>query len=157
MSIAGLGLRSAAAPMAPTPVAMQAGVAFALPLPMKRGAGILARLFGRPPAEESEVAPVEPVRRLSGRVVRRDGNLLVVEVEVDATDLAWAPPGMAEVTWDDGTARQAAVDAGRSTRAGVVAAGRVLRIALDLAGGPPSSPAKIALLLGEARLVVEVG
>ena len=86
--------------------------------------------------------PRRPKRRheMRGRIVLRRYRELVVEITVDRR-LAWDPSD-ASAVWDDGTECGAGIDATRSTRAGAVTAGTVIRLVLRLDDtAPPSAPA----------------
>jgi Ca-activated chloride channel family protein len=69
-------------------------------------------------------------RRLGGRVVARDAQGLVVELDFPEA-LAWALPAEVEITWDDGTTSPAMVLADRSSAPGAVQAGASVRLAID--------------------------
>lgn len=85
-------------------------------------------------------------RELRGRIVLRRDRELVIEITVDRR-LTWDSSD-ARAVWDDGTGFAAEIDATRSTRAGAVKAGTVIRLVLRLADtAPPSAPARIQLLL----------
>jgi Ca-activated chloride channel homolog len=96
---------------------------------------------------EESAGPSHSLRHheLRGRIVLRRDRELVIEITVDRR-LAWDPFD-ARAVWDDGTGFGAEIDATRSTRAGRVKAGTVIRLVLRLDDtAPPSAPARIQLL-----------
>jgi Ca-activated chloride channel family protein len=93
-------------------------------------------------------------RVLRGRVVAHADGTIVIEVLVDGFDLAWSPDTHAEIDWADGSHSREAVDASRTTRAGLVRAGESLRVALRSLAG--AAPKRIALACGGERIVIEL-
>ena len=87
------------------------------------------RVFGLRPAAPPRAASIQ--RILHGRLLFREGELAVFELELDAA-LAWGAPATVVVLHGGETERAVAVDASRSTRAARLEAGHVLRIALRL-------------------------
>ncbi|HEX4994741.1 MAG TPA: VIT domain-containing protein [Methylomirabilota bacterium] len=141
LSAAGLGLR-----------AHEAMYHLAMPMVMRMSASVAPRptasrrLAERVPDAMRGARP-RPKRghELRGRVVLRRYRELVVEITLDRP-LAWDPSD-ARAVWDDGTECGAAIDASRSTRAGAVEAGNVIRLVLRLdETALPSAPARILLV-----------
>jgi Ca-activated chloride channel family protein len=105
-----------------------------------------------PVPAESVQAPEPGRRRLRGRLLVAKGRKLVLEVEV-AGAFAWSAEGEVEIVLKDGRRLRASVDPAATTRAGTIADGLVVRLALDL----PTEVAAdvVAVELGE-DLVIEV-
>jgi Ca-activated chloride channel family protein len=166
ISVRGLGLRHAMPAGAPAPQPLLAALPVApavwtapraeRPLVMK-ALGALTGLFSRPRREPVEVfeepaAIAPPV--LLGRLVRRHGRELVVEVGPLPGDLQWEP-GDIEVAWGDGRPVPARLDVRRSTRGGRYKAGQILRLVLALdAEAPAGEPASLSLT--SAGAVIEI-
>jgi Ca-activated chloride channel homolog len=184
MSMEGLGLRSANAPFAvPTglaaPMALQqafsAKVASLSPAAPK-GGGLVStlgaavhRLFrskdeglhddvteSAPPEEQGELesAAAQLERRLRGKVTRRKGRELTIEIALDAP-LDWAPPDDALLI-AGGDLLTAIIDAARSTRAGSLTAKQTLRITLLVDGDAPASPDQLHFTIAGLTFVVEL-
>jgi hypothetical protein len=98
-----------------------------------------------------------PPSHVAGRVVRREGRELVIEIALDRP-VVWEPRG-AVVVWGDGTQRAATIDARLTTRSGRFAAGLLIRLDLRLDGdGPPREPTEVLVMSGESVwLVVTLG
>ena len=90
-------------------------------------------------------------RRVSGRLVRRKGSELVVEIEI----ADWQPSTDVTVEWDDGTRSDAKIDEGRSTRPGYYTPGQIVRLTLLLASEPAVGKTPLRILLGD--LTIELG
>ena len=153
MSIEGLGLRRAGgspsgsggfslqlpapppamgAPMrAPSPLAVppQARSRMASPSAAK-GAGILTRAAGAVGRLFAPSAARPKATVVHARILRRDDAGVILELSI-AQATAWAPPSEVSVVWDDGTSGTATVAIERSTRAGDVAAGTLVRLVVD--------------------------
>jgi Ca-activated chloride channel family protein len=81
----------------------------------------------------------QPERRLTGRVLRRLGRELTVEIEV-GDSIEWRPLG-AHLLWSDGPAVGAAIVLERTTRPGSIGRGRAIRLSLLLErDGPARAP-----------------
>jgi Ca-activated chloride channel family protein len=68
---------------------------------------------------------------LRGKLVHRAGELAVFETSLDL-GLAWEPPARVTVVEPDGTEHHVEVDVGKTTRAGRLVGGQILRIAVRL-------------------------
>ncbi len=105
------------------------------------------------PAREEEVAK-QAAPSLRGRIVRRKGRELVIEIVLDA-DTDWEAPQQVTVATDEG-AIDAAVDAGRSTRSGRVKRGATVRLALVLDEESAAPPLEVAWEQNGRHVVVEL-
>jgi len=76
-------------------------------------------------------------RKLRGRITLHRAGLLVIEIVADGAPLDWAPGNEARIALVSSRVFTATLDAGRTTRAGTVAAGATARLALIL---PPEAP-----------------
>lgn len=194
MSAEGLGLRGAAGPRAaraallhatgrlaagapaPAPTARRAAEA---PVATARASGRPSQeaLRGPPPAgkaaKESVRLPaggiaLEPgpaVRRLAARI-RRVGDRLVLEAELEGDGLDWRPPDEVRVALAGGGSRTLSVDLRSTTGAARLDAGQTLRLVLEAAGElspgdvlevEPKSVLEVELKLdGGAPLVLSV-
>jgi len=111
-----------------------------------------------PPPAKTKVAATEARRRDAGRRRRavlklRRGRTLVIELVIaggDAVD--WDPAARATVALSDGTTLEAAIDAGKATRAGRYVAGQVIRIVVELAVDAPATP--VEMTIGDLALEV---
>jgi Ca-activated chloride channel family protein len=85
-----------------------------------------------PPAPKPVIpAPVsDGVRRLRGRVAQHRGREVVIEAFAGNAALAWASYATLTVVLADGRSIEVTVDPARTTRAGTLAAGQVVRVAL---------------------------
>ena len=72
--------------------------------------------------------------RFDGRVVRRKGDEIIVEIVVDA-DGTWHVEDEVELEDADGRVLRGTVDRGRTTGDGAVVAGQTLRLVVVLAAG----------------------
>lgn len=79
-------------------------------------------------------------REVKGRVVLKRDDLLVVEAALDG---AWEPGAEVEIELADGQTVRATVDAGRSTAAGALPRGAVVRLTLQLAGPLGADPRRV--------------
>jgi Ca-activated chloride channel family protein len=84
-----------------------------------------------------EAAEAVPARTVTGRVLRRDGRTLIVELTAPDEGLAWDPDGVAELLLRDGRVERVMIEVSRSTHAGSFGAGVVLRLVLTLADEAP--------------------
>lgn len=104
--------------------------------------------------------PVSTERTVLGRVVRREGELLVVELEVPEGGLEFDEGAIPIVTvWRDAGRRQAVLVPEKSTKPGRHAAGLTVRIALKIldAVGDDDVPEGIALNSGfRPQLIIAV-
>lgn len=105
---------------------------------------------------EASVAeePAAPPRTASGRVLRRDGRALLVELTAPEGGLAWALDGVVEIVHRDGRAETVTVDVTRSTHAGPVAAGLVLRLALTLPDEAPRDLRSVRLSRPDGSVLI---
>lgn len=69
------------------------------------------------------------MRRLTGRLVLRDDDQWVIEVDVEGA-LDWAPPAEVKVTLADGRTVACTVDFAVTTAAGPLQSGQTARLAL---------------------------
>lgn len=100
-------------------------------------------------------APVPSERALRGYVVRRDDVKLVLEIEVDRTELAWEPPSLCDVTWTDGTTTRLLVDLGHTTRVSSLRSGERARLVLMAdAADERRTPSALRLVLSSATLCI---
>lgn len=162
MSVEGLGLRAPAlgiaGPMAAGQPRMRSSQAFSVPPAPARRKGrarpagmmdLLSRTFGFGGGADDEEAP-EPARaiaampsdglfvaapiELRGTLRLRRDDHLVVEITVDrATD--WRPNAPVEIVLDDGSTVAGTVRLDRTTAAGPIAAGQVVRLVIEVAIG----------------------
>lgn len=128
--------------------------------------GVIGRVFGGrfeaddEAREEGEAVAHEaaaPVTTLRGRVTRRSGREVVVEIEVTGA-LAWDPPADADVELDDGRFVDAEVDLGRSAGASSLAGGLVIRLVFRLPDGAGAAGVRGVTLRapgGELRIELE--
>jgi Ca-activated chloride channel family protein len=86
---------------------------------------------------------------LRGRVVKRTGRELIVEIDV-AEPMDWAPPDDVSVEGADGVHLHATIDHARSTAAARATAGQTIRLVLTLDHEPAAAPSR--LLVGELRI-----
>ncbi len=86
---------------------------------------------------EAPAPPPAPPRTVSGRVLRRDGRALTLELTVPEGGLAWTLDGVVEIIHRDGRVETVTVEVTRSTHAGAVGAGLLLRLVLTLADEAP--------------------
>jgi hypothetical protein len=84
-------------------------------------------------------------------VTLRNGDRLVVELEVDGPDLDWRPGATVELSWPDG--RRAAATLQQSTRAGTIRTGETIRLVIELAPGDPP-PDRITIATPAGTVVV---
>jgi Ca-activated chloride channel family protein len=124
-------------------------------VPRARGRGIVAGVT-RAVSSLFERDGDARTMRVSGRVVARSADGLVVEVTLPVP-VAWAPPPLVTVALADGTVTQAELDETRSTRSGALAAGVTVRLALRWSTTPSAPPSAIELGCGPTALVVELG
>jgi Ca-activated chloride channel family protein len=161
MSMEGLGLRDARMTMGCRSVTRDVADTIDFVDLGARVAAIEARIFprsrgrilrGRPVPAESVPASEPARRRLRGRRLVAKGRKLVLEAEV-AGAFAWSAEGEVEIVLKDGRRLRASVDFAATTRAGTIADGLVVRLALVL----PAEVAAdvVAVELGE-DLVIEV-
>jgi Ca-activated chloride channel family protein len=161
MSLEGLGLRAGAVAAGPAVMGAMAPPAGA-PVRAARavrlgdlgartrspGKGGIAGAERGGPIEWS-LAPAPHQR--TGRVTLRKGRLLVIEIDVGAEALAWAPGSEVSLSWADGSGGTAGVAGG--TQAGTVAPGHTVRLVLRLsegAGALPDNPSIVRVLRGGA-------
>jgi len=161
MSAEGMGLRPATvmgafavASAAPPPMVGAFGGAMRGPMARRtRGAmrggasappseGLLTRVFRKlRSAGEDETtdlaAPEAPARavRFSGRITLRKGKQMAVAVDVATSDFQWDAGAEVELVWADGRRARAKVLGG--TRRGIVQAGQVIRIIVELDAAQP--------------------
>jgi Ca-activated chloride channel family protein len=94
---------------------------------------------------------------MRGRVTLHRDGLLVIEIAVAGAPLSFVPAGEALVELVTGRSFTAKLDAGRSTRAGAVAAGMTARLALALPPGEPlDGVRRIMIPLDGAMVIIEV-
>jgi hypothetical protein len=84
--------------------------------------------------------------QLKGRVLVATERELVLEVQVGAEGLAWAPRDVV-IRMADGQLRKAKLDLTRTTRAGQLSSGMVLRIVLELEQPGPWIAPPVAVLV----------
>jgi Ca-activated chloride channel family protein len=103
-------------------------------------------------AEEGGVA-----RRLRGRVTLHRAGLLVIEIVAGGEPLDWSPDASAQVLLVTGRSFRATLDAGRTTRAGAVAAGATARLALTLPPGEALDDIRtVTMVLNGATVIIEL-
>jgi len=91
------------------------------------------RAFAEGVLEQGESVPLEPPAPLRGRVLRHQGNELIIEIELDE-ELDWILDDEAWVHDEDGNVMHAQVDRARTTAAQRVGAGQSVRLVLTLDG-----------------------
>jgi Ca-activated chloride channel family protein len=97
----------------------------------------------------------QPERALGGRLVRRDGEKLVLEIEIDALPLDWELPSTVLVDWSDGAQSQLAVDPAKTTCVSTQRPGERARVVLQLgATDKGRDPRVVHLTLSTAILRV---
>jgi Ca-activated chloride channel family protein len=101
-----------------------------------------------------EAAESSLSRTLSGRVLRRDGRVLIVEITVPEGGLAWDPDGVAELLLRDGRVERVMIEVSRSTHAGSYGAGLVLRLVLTLADESPRDLASVRLSRPDGSVLI---
>jgi Ca-activated chloride channel family protein len=155
MSIEGLGLRAApagfvlaglgAAPAELTGVLAEPIAAFLAARPRPRD-----MVFERKPVDEAS-----KLGRLTGRLVVRKDRELTFEIDADR-DLDWSPAD-ARVLWPDGAAVSAEIIAERTTHAGRVRRGLVVRLGVRLtADGPIGAPGRVTVRTRSGLLTVDL-
>lgn len=129
------------------------------PPPAGRGEPPPAPTGAPPPArapelrdETTRTGVLGTTRILPGVVVLHTDEQIVIEVTLDDRDLRWSVPPVAELHLEQNVV-MAAIDAERSTRAGMVGAGRTLRIAVQHTGDLPNA---IVLQPGGTTLLIEL-
>lgn len=179
MSVEGLGLRLARAAAQPMTTTMRPRSASPAPA---RSEGLVARLArfafpgpAREPAEPQKVggaaeegrgggdageavAPAPPAgaRRLTARVLLDAHGRVILEVDVDVP-LDWAPPAEVTLVLADGSASTARVVPESTTRAGAIAGGTKLRLALALvAEAPPLAAPIVRVEVVSGRLALSL-
>jgi Ca-activated chloride channel family protein len=105
--------------------------------------------------EVAKPKPSQPKKRAARRraILRlRRGREWIFEIRVEGDALDWDPPSRASIELADGTRVGADVDEGKTTRAGEVRAGQVIRLVITLDGdaGEPR-----LLQIGDLELEVE--
>lgn len=182
MSAEGLGLRSAMGPFAaaaaaaapmmmrrlspgrppPAPAATARGAEQERSVEPEKTVRLFQEALEAPPAGEEaarggialEPGPGAP--RVAARV-RKLGDRLVVEAEVDGAGLDWQPPAQVQVTLADGTSRTLTVDRRFTTGPGRVSAGHTVRLTLEAAGDLSAEAVlEVELELDGAPLVLAV-
>lgn len=140
------------------------------PVEKAKGRGLIAAIkdffTGKPeekpePAkvvkEEAAPKPSGGSRTVRGRVTVHRAGLLVIEIVAEGEPLAWDPAEAATVMLATGHHFIAKRDAGRTTRAGTVAAGATARLALELpAGEPVDAVLSVTIALGGDIVIIEV-
>ena len=101
-----------------------------------------------------EAAESSPSRPLSGRVLRRDGRVLIVELTVPEGGLAWDPDGVAALVRRDGRDEAVTVDLTLSTLAGSFGAGLVLRLVLSLPDEAPRDLGSVRLSRPDGSVLI---
>ncbi|MFO0628544.1 MAG: VIT domain-containing protein [Polyangiales bacterium] len=101
--------------------------------------------------EDDEGAAIRPVYA-HGRVTHRDGRVIVVEFTVAVGGLAWDPAETATLHLDDGRVVSVAVDRARTTRAGALAEGLVVRVTLTLPDDAPPAPRALHLFANDGTV-----
>jgi Ca-activated chloride channel family protein len=117
--------------------------------PSPRRTRAAAKLGGEAPA-----VPARPAPMLQGRVVVRRDRLLILEATLDAP-LDWAPPDDATLHVLAGLVT-AEVDLRRTTAAGRLAAGQVLRLVLVVPEDAPALDDLVAVTLGSGPEAVTI-
>jgi Ca-activated chloride channel family protein len=159
----------AALPRCSAPMPRRLAKAASRPAPVasaeKKGGGLFEKARGllfpksesAPAKAESEMetarAPqflgsaAAPARQLQGRIAIAKEGEVVIEIRVEGEELPWEIPALAQLVYE-GALIEAKVDAGRTTKAGKVAAGQVIRIALRVDGRGKDKPSKLMLSAG---------
>ncbi len=85
-----------------------------------------------PEARKAKGGPQQAraLRVLTALLASLGGDLRVLEAKVEGEALDWAAPSTVEATLADGTKRTLRTDAARSTKAGAIPAGRLVRLVL---------------------------
>jgi hypothetical protein len=101
-----------------------------------------------------EATEASLARTVSGRVLRRDGRVLTVELTVPEGGLAWDPDGVAALVLRDGRDEAVTVDLTLSTRAGSMGAGLVLRLVLALPDEAPRDLLSVRLSRPDGSVLI---
>jgi hypothetical protein len=105
-------------------------------------------------SDHDEAAEAVPARTVTGRVLRRDGRTLIVELTAPDEGLAWDPDGVAELLLRDGRVERVMIEVSRSTHAGSFGAGVVLRLVLTLADEAPRDAGSVRLSRPDGSVLI---
>ncbi|WP_169796637.1 VIT domain-containing protein [Chondromyces crocatus] len=105
-------------------------------------------------AEMEDDAPQRDLseRTLQGRVVLQKGDVLVLQATVEGSSLGWSPEGEVELFLDDGSRLVVRAVLTSSTRAGQIAPGQVVRLAVALEKPLGARLLRVSLRRGEETL-----